>query len=112
VVLHERESLASLMGITEIDPASPAAAEAMARLIRERTGAHYGLAIAALPPSANYSAKREMEGTLHMALATSENIRVKDFPLSGHPAIVRTRAAKQALNMLRLMLLNHADSER
>jgi hypothetical protein len=43
---------------------------------------------------------------LQMALAAGDNVRVKGFPLSGHPAIVRTRAAKQALNMLRLAILN------
>ena len=40
--------------------ASAAAAEAMARAIRERTGADYGLAVAAMPPEAKryYSARR------------------------------------------------------
>ncbi|MEX2091624.1 MAG: CinA family nicotinamide mononucleotide deamidase-related protein [Pirellulales bacterium] len=112
VVLHEAASLAALLGITDADPASAAAAEAMARVIRERTGADYGLAVAALPKDVKYSTGEELEGTLQMALATSENVRVKGFPLSGHPAIVRTRAAKQALNMLRLALLNHATIER
>jgi nicotinamide-nucleotide amidase len=106
VVLHETDSLSALLGITNTDPASPAAAEAMARAIREKTGADYGLAIAALPQNAIYSADEELQGTLQMALASGENVRVKGVPLSGHPAIVRSRAAKQALNLLRLALLN------
>jgi nicotinamide-nucleotide amidase len=107
VVLHEAASLATLLGITDIGPASPAAAEAMARMIRERTGADYGLTVAALPKDVRYSTGQEIEGTLQIALATSENVRVKGFPLTGHPAVVRTRAAKQALNMLRLAMLNY-----
>ena len=47
-----------------------------------------------------------MTGTLHVALATGDNVRVKGFPLASHPAITKTRSAKQALNMLRLALLN------
>jgi hypothetical protein len=31
---------------------------------------------------------------------------VKSFPLATHPAITKARSAKQALNMLRLALLN------
>lgn len=112
VVLHEAASLSALLGITNTDPAGPAAAEAMARTIREETGANYGLAIAALPQDVKYSADEELEGTLQMALAVGENIRVKGVPLSGHPAIVRSRAAKQALNLLRLALLNHDSTTR
>jgi competence/damage-inducible protein CinA-like protein len=110
VVLHEAVSLAALLGIEDVDPASPAAAEAMARAIREKTGADYGLAIAALPQNVRYRADEELEGTLEMALAIGENIRMKGVPLSGHPAIVRSRAAKQALNLLRLAIVNHVSS--
>jgi nicotinamide-nucleotide amidase len=106
VVLHEAVSLSALLGITDVDPASPVAADAMARVIREKTGADYGLAIAALPQQATQSTGEELTGTLQMALAIGENVRVKGFPLAGHPAIVRSRAAKQALNLLRLAILN------
>jgi nicotinamide-nucleotide amidase len=106
VVLHEAVSLAAMLDVKDVDPAS--AAEAMAQAIRARTGASYGLAIAALPPQKNSAAGEELAGTLQIALASGENVRVKGFPLGGHPAIVRTRAAKQALNMLRLALLNQA----
>ena len=109
VVLHEAKSLAALLSITNQEPASAAAAEAMARTIRERTGADFGLAVAALPGVATASAGQELDGRLQIALATSENVRAKGYPLSGHPAIVRSRAAKQALNMLRLALLNHGN---
>ena len=47
-----------------------------------------------------------MSGTLHVALATGDNVRVKSIPIATHPAITKTRSAKQALNMVRLALLN------
>jgi hypothetical protein len=43
---------------------------------------------------------------LQVALASGDNVFVKGFLLASHPAITKTRAAKQALNMLRLALLN------
>jgi hypothetical protein len=47
-----------------------------------------------------------MGGTLQVALAVGDNVRVKSFPIASHPAITKTRSAKQALNMVRLALLN------
>jgi hypothetical protein len=38
-------------------------------------------------------------------LAVGDNVRVKGYPLAGHPAIVKPRAALQALDMLRLAML-------
>jgi nicotinamide mononucleotide (NMN) deamidase PncC len=109
-VLHEAESLSSLMDIRDTEPASASTAETMARVICELTGATYGLAIAALPPDTRYAADKEVEGTLQIALATGDNVRVKECPLAAHPALVRVRAAKQALNMLRLAILNSSAS--
>jgi nicotinamide-nucleotide amidase len=108
VVLHEPESLSTLLDIRDTEPASASTAETMARVICERTEATYGLAVGALPAGSHYAADQELTGTLHIALAAGENVRVKEFPLGGHPAIVRSRAAKQALNMLRLAILNQA----
>jgi nicotinamide-nucleotide amidase len=106
VVLHEAAALSSLMDIRDTEPASASTAETMARVICELTGTTYGLAIAALPPDTRYTADKEIEGTLQIALATGDNVRVKECPLAAHPALVRVRAAKQALNMLRLAILN------
>ena len=38
------------------------------------------------------------------ALATADGVTVKTATTAGHPAIVKDRAAKQALNLLRLKL--------
>jgi nicotinamide-nucleotide amidase len=93
--------------------ASADTASAMARAVRERIGADYGLGIASfpendpqLPNAATSPHGGEMTGTLHVALVTSDNVRVKGFALASHPAITKTRSAKQALNLLRLTMLN------
>ena len=57
-------------------------------------------------PTAATSHGIDMSGTLHVALASGDNVRVKSFPIASHPAITKARSAKQALNMLRLALLN------
>jgi nicotinamide-nucleotide amidase len=87
-------------------------ATAMAIRVREKAGTDYGVGIAAFPtagpqePTAAASPNSEMTGTLHVALATSDNVRTKGFPLGTHPSITKTRSAKYALNMLRLAMLN------
>ena len=52
--------------------------------------------------------RRTQPGNMVIALVTpTEQIR-KEFPFAGHPEILRPRAAKQALNLLRLHLLGKA----
>lgn len=77
--------------------------KAMAKACRERTGADYGLAVGAFPsidPSAS------LPEPVHFALATPETVFVRSAPFAGHPAILKPRAAKQALDLLRLRLLS------
>ena len=81
----------------------------MARAVRQRTGADFAIGVAAFPgkwsgrvPAAE---QRESEGKLHVALAVGDNVRIKGFPLAGHPAIVVPRAVLQTLDMLRLAML-------
>jgi nicotinamide-nucleotide amidase len=109
VVIQDQAALESLLGITSSNESSDPEAMAgeMARAVRERTGADFGLAVGGLPAAAHEANRvnSELDGTLHIALATRDNVRVKGYPLSGHPALVRTRAAKQALNLLRLAML-------
>jgi nicotinamide-nucleotide amidase len=109
VVVRDAASLESLLGVSGVSAPASAAAEAMARAVRVRTGADYGLAVAAAPatwsrelPTAD---QQEPEGTLHIALAVGDNVRSKGYPLAGHPAIVKPRAAQQAMDMLRLTML-------
>jgi nicotinamide-nucleotide amidase len=87
-------------------------ATAMARGVQQTTGADFGLGIAAFPaggpavPTAATLQGVDMGGTLHVALAAGDNVRTKAFSIASHPAITKTRSAKQALNMVRLALLN------
>jgi nicotinamide-nucleotide amidase len=121
ITVRDVASLDLLTGVaSDIDAiASKETASLMAQSVRERTGADMGLGIAAFPaqgpvePTAAASPHgAEMSGTLHVALARSDNVRVKGFPLASHPAITKTRSAKHALNMLRLALLNSNAAEK
>jgi nicotinamide-nucleotide amidase len=117
IVVRDTAALKSLLKI-EVPADATATAEtasAMARVIQQITAAEYGLGIAAFPiggpevPTAAAGHSIDMSGTLHVALATGDNVRVKSFPIATHPSITKTRSAKQALNMLRLALLNSAE---
>ncbi|MCI0492089.1 MAG: CinA family protein, partial [Planctomycetes bacterium] len=110
-----------LLGIEVAADAAAAAetARAMAHAVRKRYDADLGLAVAAPPtagplvptaaasPAATNSL--ELSGTLQVGLATSDKVVVKGFPLASHPSITKTRAAKQALNMVRLTLLRDTE---
>jgi nicotinamide-nucleotide amidase len=94
------------------DVDAEAAASAMARSVRERSDANYGLGIAAFPAegptvldAANTAQRPKMTGTLHVALATRENVQEKSYALTSHSAIIKAWSAKQALNLLRLAIL-------
>ena len=118
IVVREAAAVKSVLGV-DVPAGSQAeggTAEIMARAVREKAGANYGLSVAAFPPNAvpvhtATTGRRESverTGTLQVALATAENVKVKGFPLASHPSITKQRAAKQALNMVRLALLNQA----
>ncbi|MEO2047544.1 MAG: CinA family nicotinamide mononucleotide deamidase-related protein [Pirellulales bacterium] len=83
----------------DIEPDSRKLATHLAESVRVRTGADYGLGIAAMP-----SADRESADRLHIALATPGRTRHFRFHTGAHPAIRQTRAALQALNVLRLSI--------
>jgi nicotinamide-nucleotide amidase len=74
----------------------------LAASVRERFRADYGLAIGPFPKSPlEVSAPKDFQ----FALATNYGPIVRRSPFAGHPDILRPRAAKQALNLLRLHLL-------
>jgi nicotinamide-nucleotide amidase len=114
IVVRDIAALKMLLDI-EVVPdavATPGTARAMASEVRTKTGADFGLGVAGFPsggpevPTAATAHNINMSGTLHVALASGDNVRVKSFPVASHPAITKARSAKQALNMLRLALLN------
>jgi nicotinamide-nucleotide amidase len=114
IVARDPAVLKSLLQVdVSQDVASSAeAATAMARAAQRICSADYGLGIAAYPsggeavPTAASSGTIDMAGTLHVALTRGNNVRVKAFPIATHPSITKTRSAKQALNMVRLAVLN------
>jgi nicotinamide-nucleotide amidase len=118
LLVRDVTSLRSLLGLEmAADAAADSkAAEAMARAIQKQTAADFGLGIAAFPTSGDavHTAtsgpreSRERSGTLQVALASGDNVRVKGFPMASHPAITKMRAAKQALNLVRLAMLDRA----
>ncbi len=117
VVLENAAALASLLAVDaparstdQPQEAIVATVDAMAQAIRQRTGADYGLAAAMIASDREVvSAVADVpgpQGTLYVSLAGGEYTRRKRWPLAGHPDLVRARAAKQAINVLRLALLN------
>ena len=116
VVVRDAAAAAAMLGVDVPAGSESAAGTAlsMARAIREKTGTDYGLGVAAFPPlgvavptaASGKPSDVERTGLLQVALASADNVRTKGFPLASHPAITKPRAAKQALNMLRLALLN------
>ncbi len=84
--------------------ASREVAEAMARACREQSGADYALAVGPFPDQS----QRDTDVPYYFALATPQKVTVKASSLAGHPSIWTPRAAKAALNLLRLTLLGQA----
>jgi nicotinamide-nucleotide amidase len=73
--------------------------EPAAKLARQTFAASIGLAVGLVPADSGSS-------TLHIAVASGDNVRMKVVTSSTHPAILKARSAKTALNMVRLTLLN------
>lgn len=74
--------------------------EALADAIRRGYGADYGLVVGAFPDEANEDAH------YYIGLATADERSSHRARYTGHPDILEERSAKQALNYLRLRLLN------
>ncbi len=107
IVVPGVASLERLLGISaslvaKHGGASAEVVEAMAAAGRERFASDYVLAVGDQPilDRANPTPPRAW-----YALATSGEVIVRSAPAIGDPSIQRVRAAKQALNMLRLAML-------
>jgi nicotinamide-nucleotide amidase len=78
--------------------------EDLAKEARQAFGADIGLALSDFPRTdANPAPRSE----IHVAVAGSQGAVTASFPFTGHPEILYPRAAKQALNFLRLLLVKH-----
>jgi nicotinamide-nucleotide amidase len=107
LTLSSPDTLARLLGVraerlSHHSLASGEAAALMASSCRERLDADYGLAVSAFPAFDPNVAEPER---VFFAIATRQGAMIRSSPFAGHPAILKPRAAKQALNLLRLALL-------
>jgi nicotinamide-nucleotide amidase len=95
----------ALRRLCDIDPATNDAALLPAAIatVRRQFGATYGLAVGPFPAA---DSPTTAAGEYDIYLATTAGTLHKRAPFSGHPEILKPRAAKQALNFLRLHLLN------
>jgi nicotinamide-nucleotide amidase len=80
-------------------------ASAMAKRCREQFGADLALAVGPFPP---FDPAAATPKSVHFAVATAEGVKTVSAPFAGHPSILKVRAAKQALNLLRLKLLHQS----
>lgn len=69
---------------------------------RSTLGAHVGLALSDFPQP---DSQTHSAGDIHVAVSGPHGVATSSFPFTGHPEILHPRAAKQALNFLRLLLL-------
>jgi nicotinamide-nucleotide amidase len=92
-------------------PGQPQWAQRAAEVCRQRLGADYALAVGAFPPVEQALAAAEPL-QVHFALASASAVRCKSVPYAGHPCILVPRAAKQALDLVRLHLLDFGRSWR
>jgi nicotinamide-nucleotide amidase len=105
-VIRSTAMLASELGdaaplVESAGPASSEVVEALASACRVRSGADYCLVVGPFPEST----PDDPAPPYHFALATPERVIVKASNMAGHNSIWLPRAAKAALNLLRLELL-------
>ncbi len=79
----------------------------IAQACRQRMQADYALAVSPAPAMSEVAASAA--GTapipqIHIALASPDGVQHKSAGYAGHPDILKSKAAKQALNLLRLHL--------
>jgi nicotinamide-nucleotide amidase len=105
-VIHSPAMLVQLLGpamdlVSQYGPASKEVTEAMAATCRRQSGADLALAIGPFPAEG----AQNPEKPFYFALATPDGVIVKASSQVGHASIWIPRAAKAAMNLLRLSLL-------
>lgn len=98
----------AIQGFLGQEPPDSDVIDCLAVACRERFSADYGLAIGPFPVADSPAGK---PGNLRLALATPTKTIAINTPFTGHPEILKPRAGKQALNLLRLHIVRqHGDS--
>ncbi|BBO32676.1 CinA family nicotinamide mononucleotide deamidase-related protein [Lacipirellula parvula] len=98
--LKQLEQLTGEPALRDAAPSDSLVATTAAEWVRRTIGADYGIGVAAFPPIQNGGAAK-----LCISIAGPDRTRRLQFDSATHPAIRQARAAKQALNALRLVLL-------
>jgi nicotinamide-nucleotide amidase len=114
ITVNSLPQLQRVLAVTNDEAAKLAAAAShdsavatiAAEAVRRLTGADVGLGIAAFPPNVDAADAR-----ICVSVATADRTRRTRFGCASHPAIRRSRSAKQALNFLRLVLLGFETSD-
>lgn len=83
---------------------SPQAAQAMARGIRQSTGADLGLGLTGIAGPTGGSKKKPV-GLVYLSLAAAGGVKTERHLFSGDRRTVKSKASQAALNLLRLHLL-------
>ncbi|MBC7855468.1 MAG: CinA family nicotinamide mononucleotide deamidase-related protein [Pirellulaceae bacterium] len=105
-VLRSPDTAATLLGLpSELtlgdQPQSPDFAAALAAHVRSLAKTDLAISLGPFPQA---DSPTTIPGEVHFALARPAGILVKSSAFAGHPEILKPRAAKQALNLLRLEL--------
>lgn len=99
IVIPSRKSAREFLGVEPL-AARPQHATDMASAVRMKFGADFGIAMGEFP--ADMSDAKEK---VYVGLATPDGSSVAPQRFAGHPDILKERAAKQVLDVLRLHLL-------
>ena len=104
IVIRDPLSAGDLLGLPpEVlsgdQPQTPDFAAALAAHVRKIAGTDLALSIGPFPQADSPTTD---PGEIHFALAHSAGVLVKSSAFAGHPEILKPRAAKQVLNLLRL----------
>jgi nicotinamide-nucleotide amidase len=100
-VLPRFESPPLSLATEALEPMQSSFLRELAEMGRRSPDVDYCLAVGPFP-----DAEKAATGsaTFEVALAHAEGVEMRSFPYTGHPDILKPRAAKQSLNLLRLHL--------
>jgi nicotinamide-nucleotide amidase len=114
MVVNDADALARLVPLPPgLDPTAESQAESLVRTMaaacRETLAADLAIAVGPVPSVDPQSAQPK---PIYFALAGPSGIRVASSPYAAHPDLLRILTAKQALNLVRLALLDAESSRR
>ncbi len=112
IVSYANEAKEQLLGVPREllethGAVSPQVADAMARGVRERFGADIGLSITGVAGPTGGSEEKPV-GLVYLGLATAEGVENRKLELGPEQPrdVIQSRAAKHAMNWVRLLLLS------